>query len=99
MPAVDVGWLNNEGLSPLHSTLRMIGAHLKFDCVPFHAPFVPLIAEFSAVIGLTGISANGADMIRTSGSSTVFPITKAAIQGYRTTGQGKSVDFDIKETG
>ena len=41
------------------------------------------LAGFSAVIGLTGSSAHGADIIRISGSSTVFPITKAAIQGYR----------------
>ena len=57
------------------------------------------LAGLSAVIGLTGSSAHGADIIRISGSSTVFPITKAAIQGYRTTAKGKPVDFDIKETG
>ena len=51
------------------------------------------------MIGLTGISANGADTISISGSTTDFPITKAAIQGYRRRDQGKSVDFDIKETG
>ena len=58
-----------------------------------------VIAGFSAVVGVSGSAANGADTIRISGSSTVFPITKAAIQGYRTTTRGKSVDFDIKETG
>ena len=58
-----------------------------------------VIAGFSAVVGVSGSAANGADTIRISGSSTVFPITKAAIQGYRTTTKGKSVDFDIKETG
>ena len=57
------------------------------------------LAGLSAVIGLTSSSAHGADIIRISGSSTVFPITKAAIQGYRTTAKGKPVDFDIKETG
>ena len=57
------------------------------------------LAGLSAVIGLTGSSAHGADIIRISGSSTVFPITKAANQGYRTTAKGKPVDFDIKETG
>ena len=58
-----------------------------------------VIAGCSALIGLAGSSAESADTIRISGSSTVFPITKAAIQGFRTTGQGKSVDFDVKETG
>ena len=57
------------------------------------------LAGLSAVIGLTSSSAYGADIIRISGSSTVFPITKAAIQGYRTTAKGKPVDFDVKETG
>jgi phosphate ABC transporter substrate-binding protein, PhoT family (TC 3.A.1.7.1) len=58
-----------------------------------------VIVLFSAVVGVSGSAANGADTVRISGSSTVFPITKAAIQGYRTTTKGKSVDFHIKETG
>ena len=100
MPSVDVGWLDNRGLTPRDSANRIIGAHFS---TPMGSRFALrsflVIAGCSALIGLAGSSAESADTIRISGSSTVFPITKAAIQGYRTTGQGKSVDFDIKETG
>ena len=100
MPAVDVGWLDNRGLTPRDTANRIIGAHFS---TPMGSRFAVrsflVIAGCSALIGLAGSSAESADTIRISGSSTVFPITKAAIQGFRTTGQGKSVDFDVKETG
>ena len=100
MPAVDVGWLDNRGLTPRDTANRIIGAYFS---TPMGSRFAVrsflVIAGCSALIGLAGSSAESADTIRISGSSTVFPITKAAIQGYRTTGQGKSVDFDVKETG
>ena len=100
MPGVDVGLPDNRRLTPRDSANRIIGAHFS---TPMGSRFALrsflVIAGCSALIGLAGSSAESADTIRISGSSTVFPITKAAIQGFRTTGQGKSVDFDIKETG
>jgi len=100
MPAADVDWLDNPDLTPRHGAKRIIGAPF---CESMGSRFTLraflVIAGFSAMVGVSGSAANGADTIRISGSSTVFPITKAAIQGYRTTTKGKSVDFDIKETG
>ena len=97
MPAVVVGWLNNQGLTLLTSLLLIIGARSSKSMESRSAlRSILALAGLSAVIGLTGSSAHGADIIRISGSSTVFPITKAAIQGYRTTAKGKPVDFDIK---
>ena len=44
-------------------------------------------------------SSCGADTIRISGSSTVYPITKAAIKDYQATRSGKAVGFELKESG
>ena len=92
--------LDNRSLTSYFTANHIIRAHLS---TPMGSRFALrsflVIAECSALIGLAGSSAESADTIRISGSSTVFPITKAAIQGYRSTGPGKTVDFDIKETG
>lgn len=79
----------------------MIGSH---PCSPMGSrsvlrPLFAATAGISAVIGLSSTAARGADTIRISGSSTVYPITKTAIQDYQATRSGKAVGFELKETG
>ena len=62
-------------------------------------PLFAATAGVSAAIGLSTTAAGGADTIRISGSSTVYPITKAAIKEYQATRSGKAVGFELKETG
>ena len=62
-------------------------------------PLFAATAGVSAAIGLSTTAAGGANTIRISGSSTVYPITKAAIKEYQATRSGKAVGFELKETG
>ena len=62
-------------------------------------PLFAATAGVSAAIGLSTTAAGGADTIRISGSSTVDPITKAAIKDYQATRSGKTVGFELKESG
>ena len=94
MPAVVADLLNNQCSTLLTRLLLITRAHFSKSLESrFTLRWFSVLAGFSAVIGLNASSANGADIIRISGSSTVFPITKAAIQGYRTTAKGKSVEL------
>ncbi len=58
-------------------------------------------ATLLATVGLTPAApAQSKDgQIRISGSSTVFPITTAAIASFRRTNAGRAVRFDLQETG
>lgn len=62
-------------------------------------PVLAITAGLAAAFGLTTSTGHGAGTINISGSSTVYPITDAAIEGFQKTSEGRGVQFSLQETG
>lgn len=66
---------------------------------PVLRPALAVTACLSTVIGLSAGISFASSTIKISGSSTVYPITQAAIKGFQSTSDGKNVQFALSETG
>jgi len=66
---------------------------------PVLRPALAVTACLSTVIGLTASISFASSPIKISGSSTVYPITQAAIKGFQSTSAGKKIQFALSETG
>ncbi len=69
----------------------------------FRKPLGAFAVTATALTSLLTVSAQhplrAEATIRISGSSTVYPITARAIQRFQKTSEGKTINFDLKETG